>query len=136
MIQLIKFSNGGGLNMSKVIHFEINVDNPERAIKFYSSAFGWKIDKYGGGQMDYWLVTAGPEGEPGINGAIMPRNGNLTTVNTISVDSVEESIKTIEKAGGKITQPKMPIPGVGYFAYCLDTEGNAFGILKPDMSAK
>jgi uncharacterized protein len=121
--------------MSKVIHFEINVDNPERAIKFYSSVFGWKIDKWGG-SMDYWLVTTGPEGEPGINGAIMPRNGNLTTVNTISVESVEEASKAIEKAGGKITQPKMPIPGIGYFAYCLDTEGNAFGILKPDMSDK
>jgi len=121
--------------MSKVIHFEINVDNPERAIKFYSSAFGWKIDKWGG-SMDYWLVTAGAEGEPGINGAIMPRQGKLATVNTISVGSVEDAIKAIEKAGGKITQPKMPIPGIGYFAYCLDTEGNAFGILKPDMSAK
>jgi predicted enzyme related to lactoylglutathione lyase len=122
--------------MSKVVHFEINVDNPQRAIKFYSSAFGWKIDKYGGGQMDYWLVTAGAEGEPGINGAIMPRNGNLTTVNTIGVASLEEAIKAVEKAGGKVTQPKMTIPKIGYFTYCLDTEGNTFGILQPDMSAE
>ncbi len=86
--------------------------------------------------MDYWLVTAGPEGEPGINGAIMPRNGNLTTVNTISVNSVDDAIKAVEKAGGKVIQPKMPIPKIGYFAYCLDTEGNTFGILKPDISAK
>jgi predicted enzyme related to lactoylglutathione lyase len=121
--------------MAKVIHFEIHADNPQRAINFYSKAFGWKIDKWGG-EMDYWLVTAGAEGEPGINGAIMPRTGNQSTVNTISVASVEEAVKAIEKAGGKITQPKMPIPGIGYFAYCQDTEGNAFGILKPDMSAK
>ena len=122
--------------MSKVIHFEINVDNPGRAIKFYSSAFGWKIDKYGGGQMDYWLVTAGPEAEGGINGAIMPRMDNLTTVNTVSVASLEEAMKAVEKGGGKITRPKMTIPGIGYVAYCLDTEGNAFGMLQGDSSAK
>jgi predicted enzyme related to lactoylglutathione lyase len=121
--------------MSKVVHFEINVDNPQRAIKFYSSVFGWKIDKYGG-SMDYWLVNAGAEGEPGINGAIMPRNGNLSTVNTIGVTSLEAALKAVEKAGGKVTQPKNTIPGIGYFAYCLDTEGNTFGILQPNMEAK
>lgn len=31
--------------MSKVIHFEIPADNPERTIKFYKEVFGWKIDK-------------------------------------------------------------------------------------------
>jgi len=121
--------------MSKVVHFEINVDNPQRAVKFYSSVFGWKINKYEG-SMDYWLVTAGAEGESGINGAIMPRNGNLSTVNTIGVASLEDAMKAVEKAGGKVTQPKTTIPKIGYFAYCLDTEGNTFGILQPDMEAK
>ena len=121
--------------MPRVVHFEINADNPERAVKFYATVFGWKIDKWPDGPA-YWLATTGAEGEMGINGAIKTRDGKQTTVNTIGVESVEEASKAIEKAGGKITQPKMPIPGVGYFAYCLDTEGNAFGILKPDMSAK
>jgi predicted enzyme related to lactoylglutathione lyase len=121
--------------MSRVIHFEINADNPERAVKFYSKVFGWKIQKWEGGP-DYWLATTGAEGEMGINGAILPRNGMLTTVNTIGVASVDEAIKAVERAGGKMIQPKVPIPGIGYFAYCQDTEGNVFGILQPDMSAK
>jgi len=121
--------------MSRVIHFEINADNPERAVKFYSTVFGWKIEKWPGGPA-YWLARTGAEGEMGIDGAIMPRNGKLTTVNTIGVASVDESLQAIERAGGKMIQPKMPIPGIGYFAYCQDTEGNVFGILKPDPSAK
>jgi uncharacterized protein len=32
--------------------------------------------------------------------------------------------------------PKSVIPGIGYFAYCQDTEGNTFGILQPDATAK
>ena len=41
-------------NMSKVIHFEIPADNPERAIKFYEDVFGWEIEKWELG--DYWLI--------------------------------------------------------------------------------
>ena len=121
--------------MPRVIHFEINADNPERAVKFYSKVFGWKIEKWPGGP-DYWLAGTGAEGEPGINGAILPRTGKLTTVNTISVASVDEAVKDIERAGGKMLQPKMPIPGIGYFAYCQDTEGNVFGVMQSDPSAK
>ncbi len=121
--------------MSRVVHFEINADNPERATRFYAKVFGWKIENLGG-PVDYWLATTGAEGEPGINGAIKYRTDNQTTVNTIGVSSVDEAVKTIEKAGGKMIQPKMPIPGVGYFAYCQDTEGNVFGVMQDDPTAK
>ena len=121
--------------MPRVIHFEIPVDNTERVTKFYSSVFGWKIEK--SPMMDYWLATAGPDKEPGINGALTLRDAQLkTTTNTISVPSVDEFIKNIVKAGGKSVTPKMPIPSVGYFAYCQDTEGNLFGIMQADTSAK
>jgi predicted enzyme related to lactoylglutathione lyase len=29
----------------------------------------------------------------------------------------------------------MPIPGVGWLAYCKDTEGNVFGIMQDDPQA-
>ncbi len=34
--------------MSRVVHFEIPADNPERAAAFYKQAFGWKIEKWPG----------------------------------------------------------------------------------------
>jgi len=121
--------------MSKVIHFELPADDPKRAIAFYEKVFGWTISKWEG-PMDYWLITAGPDDEPGINGAITPRMMEQVTTNTISVVSVDESVKMIEEAGGRVALPKRVIPGIGYIAYCTDTEGNVFGILQPDMSVK
>ena len=122
--------------MSRVVHFEIPADDPERATKFYTKVFGWKIKKWEG-PMDYWLVTTGDKSAPGIDGAIMQRSEMASTVvNTIDVPSVDDFIKKVTKNGGKVITPKTPIPGVGYFAYCKDTEGNMFGILQPDMSAK
>jgi predicted enzyme related to lactoylglutathione lyase len=90
-----------------------------------------------GGAFDYWQITTGPDDEPGINGAITPRmTREQGTTDTIAVESLDESIEKIVAAGGTITQPKRAIPGIGYIAYCADTEGNRFGVIKPDMSAK
>jgi len=52
--------------LSRVIHFEIHADIPERAVKFYEKVFGWQIQKWG--PIDSWLAKTGEEGEPGING--------------------------------------------------------------------
>ena len=42
----------------------------------------------------------------------------------------------VTKEGGKILVPKQQIPTVGWFAIVADPEGNAFGLLQPDMSPK
>ena len=121
--------------MPRIIHFEINADDPKRATEFYKKVFGWKVEKWKG-PTDYWLVTTGDEKQPGIDRAIMERMKKATTINTIDVPSVDEFIKKIEKAGGKPVSEKTVIPGVGYFAYCKDTEGNIFGIMQADSSVK
>jgi predicted enzyme related to lactoylglutathione lyase len=117
------------------MHFEIHADNPERAVNFYASVFGWEIKKWDGPE-DYWLITTGEEDEPGINGAIKPQAGNLTTVNSVTVSSVDEFLLKIAQAGGKTVQPKTAVPGIGYSAYCQDSEGNTFGIWQHDRTAK
>jgi len=121
--------------MSRVVHFEIPANDPERAAAFYKKAFGWKIEKWPG-PMEYWMVNTGVEGTPGINGGLM-RNTNIkTTTNTIGVESVDAAVGAVTKAGGTLVMAKTPIPGVGYFAYLTDTEGNLFGVMQPDQNAK
>jgi catechol 2,3-dioxygenase-like lactoylglutathione lyase family enzyme len=58
--------------MNRIVHFELPADNPDRAVEFYKKSFGWQIQKWPGPQ-DYWLVTTGADGEPGINGGILRR---------------------------------------------------------------
>ena len=122
--------------MNRVIHFEFAAENPERAARFYKTVFGWESTKWGGPQ-EYWLVKTGPDNKPGINGGILRQQDAMPkTVNTVEVSSIEEFIDKITRNGGSVAMPKMAIPGVGYQAYCLDTEGNLFGIHKPDAAAK
>ncbi|HTC23071.1 MAG TPA: VOC family protein [Gemmatimonadales bacterium] len=120
--------------MPRPIHFEIPADSPERAIGFYQQVFGWQFQKWEG-PMPYWLVKTGANG-PGIDGGLLPRGyPGQGTVNTIDVGSCDEFVRKVEKAGGKVSVPKMAIPGVGWLAYCTDPEGNTFGIMQNDPKA-
>ena len=122
--------------MGRVIHFDLPASDPERAIAFYKLVFGWQFQKWAG-PVDYWLVTTGAEAAPGINGGIQKRNDKIrSTTNTIAVDSLDHALAAVAKAGGVQTVPRMPIPGSGYLAYCEDTEGNAFGLMELDPTAK
>ena len=117
--------------MPRVVHFVLSADDPERASKFYSAVFGWKVEKWqSGGPMEYWMVNTGADGQPGINGGLSRRQGSQPCINTIDVPSVDEFAAKVTKAGGKILAPKMEIPGVGLFVMCQDTEGTAFGIMQ------
>jgi len=119
--------------MPTIVHFEIPAENVERAKNFYSKLFGWEIKEIPG--MDYWVITT--SGEKPVGGGIMKRqNPQQAIVNYIDVPSVDKYIADIEKFGGKIVQPKTAIPEMGYFAVCLDTEKNAFGIWEYDKEAK
>ena len=121
--------------MSKIVHFEIPAENPERAVEFYEKVFGWKIEKWDGA-INYWLVTAGEDEEPGINGAIHGNENFRAVVNTIAMDSVDEILEKVVQAGGKVLIPKGAVAGLGYVAFAEDTEGNAFGMLQGDPSVE
>jgi predicted enzyme related to lactoylglutathione lyase len=121
--------------MPRPVHFEIPADNPRRAIDFYSKVFGWKFQKWEG-PMDYWLITTGETTEPGINGGLLQRqHPEQPCVNTVTVANLDESLAVVESSGGVCVVPKMPVPTVGWLAYCKDTEGHIFGMMQPDTSA-
>lgn len=136
--------------MSRPVHFEIQASDPQRAIKFYRDVFGWEIKEYvvPGVQIKeedrYFLITSGPDTEPGINGAIQYRQGPAPVegqavnayVCTMGVANLDETLNKVLKAGGSIALPKTPVQGIGWLAYCKDTEGNIFGMLQSDESAR
>jgi predicted enzyme related to lactoylglutathione lyase len=127
--------------MPTIVHFDIPADDVERAKKFYSDLFGWKIEKWsesGTGDMEYWMVTTtNGKGNKGIDGGIMKRqNPQHQVTNSIDVKSVDEYSSKVQQLGGKVVYPKMAIPKMGYFAGCLDTEDNSFGIFEYNTSAK
>jgi uncharacterized protein len=120
---------------ARVIHFEIQADNMDRAKDFYEKALGWEVKKYEGPAvgMEYWMLSTGPEGTPGINGGMYKRptkDANHTYDCTVLVEDIDKTIEAVRAAGGIITREKSLMEGLGWFAGALDTEGNKFGIMQ------
>jgi predicted enzyme related to lactoylglutathione lyase len=123
--------------VNRPIHFEIPADDVQRAIRFYTNVLGWKITEWATTPGMYWTVDTGAADQPGINGGILPRHHpQQPCVNTIDVKSLEETVAAVEKNGGTVVVPKMAIPTLGWLLYCRDTEGNIFGLMQADPSAK
>ena len=108
-------------------------ESRKRSSDFYKKALGWKIKQWG--KESYWMVTTGKDGEPGINGGIMPKKDLKSTVNTVGVASVDKALKKVVAAGGKVVRPKIAITAMGWLAYCSVLDGNAFGVMEMDGKA-
>lgn len=129
---------------NNVVHFEINVDDVDRAQKFYKDVFGWAFSNLGEQFNNYSIVYPDGEvkqGEPssGINGGMMkrevPLDGNGKAVNAfvcvVAVENVDEIVEKAKVAGGSVEVEPEDAEGVGRIAYIRDTENNQVGIIKP-----
>jgi predicted enzyme related to lactoylglutathione lyase len=122
--------------MGRIVHFELNVKDVDKEIKFYENVFEWEIKRWDG-PIDYWLVMTGEESESGIDGGLGVAEEDFPKViNTIDVDNVDMIIKKIKSNGGKIVRPKHAVPGVGWLAYFEDPEGIITGVMQSDPNAK
>ena len=123
-----------------VVHFEMPYKDHSRVMDFYTKAFGWQMKKLGEDMGDYILAGTTEMDEnmmiktPGnINGGFYKPddlNPGIPSV-VISVDNLNDSIKKVTEAGGKIISEPMEIPGIGQYVAITDTEGNRVGVLQP-----
>ncbi len=120
--------------MPKIVHFEIPVDDPQRAAAFYRDVLGWAVSRYG--EQPYWLVRAGEAGEPGADGALVGREDlHQSPVLIAGVRDIDDVLSRAQNSGGELLQGKLPVPGMGWSAYIRDSEGNTIGFFQPDTTA-
>lgn len=120
--------------MDKVVHFEIPTSNIERAKKFYSEIFGWKIKDFP--EMNYTAVYTVdvdeehmPKEKGVINGCMwMREKGDERPILVIDVSSIDKYLKNIEGKGGRVIMKKQAIGDMGCYSRFTDPEGNIMGI--------
>jgi hypothetical protein len=111
-----------------IVHFEIPADDVERAKTFYGKLFGWEFS-VPPGFADYWTFATG-DPETTAGGGLMARETpeQVGLVTYFGVESVDDAIARVEELGGTVVMPKQEVPGMGWWAHCLDTEGNPFAV--------
>ena len=133
------------VKMDPVVHFEMPYENPGRLVKFYTQAFGWRMQELGK-EMGNYVTAATTETDgnnmikkPGaINGGFFPKNPDSAQYPSvvIAVDDIREAMKGVADAGGKVLGEPVEIPGIGQYVSFIDTEGNRVSILQPRMEQK
>jgi uncharacterized protein len=124
---------------ASIVWFEVPADDVERARKFYSALFGWKINPFPGASERvgaYWHIdTGGADASPdgGLHKRMHPQQA---ITQYVAVPSVTTFMAKVKKLGGKVTVPKTSVPQMGYFAICQDTENNVFALWEKNAKAR
>lgn len=125
----------------KPTYFDLTVTDLDSARRFFEHALGWRFEKFAM-PYEYYRIQAGAPDEPGIDGGIGEAKdaplakGNPMTQVTIQVENLDEVLARVKEGNGKIVEPKMPIPGIGWYATCSEPGGLLFGLIEPDASVR
>ena len=121
--------------MSRVIHFDLMSEQPDKLADFCTKAFGWNVLKWDG-PMEYWLAGTGDRTKPGIDGGIGRGKPVDQVVLTLDAADLDVAVARAVAAGAEVVQPRGPIPGVGWYATVRSPDGNLFGLMQDDAAAK
>jgi uncharacterized protein len=116
---------------TEIVHFELLAQDADRAQGFWSGLFGWQFQDSGMPNMDYRMAQAGDR----MGAAISQSDSKQGYPNIyFDVDDIDASIAKVRELGGTADE-KMPVPTMGWFCSCKDTEDNAFSLWQADSSA-
>ena len=111
------------MSNGKMNWFEVPAEDAERARAFYGGLFDWKFQAFDEAG-DYQVTDEGAVSSS-------DRKGLLLYFSTSDIDA---SVSRVGELGGNASEAA-GIPGVGRYATCTDTEGNAFGLFEPDQTS-
>lgn len=125
----------------KPTYFDMTVADLGAARKFFEAVFGWRFERFPM-PYEYYRIQAGTTEEPGIDGGIgalkdTPIAGDIpATQLTIPVPDLDDALARVEQNGGRVIEPRMPIPGIGWYATCAEPGGLKFGLIQGDPGAR
>lgn len=114
----------------RIVHVEFPAKDADRAERFWEGFGGWKIEDAGMPGMDYRMFQ-----DDGWGGAVYPMEEMQGPVVYFGSDDIDADLSKVRELGGD-AEDKQPIPSVGWFARCKDSEGNPFSIFQSDESVQ
>ncbi|GAP66622.1 glyoxalase [Mizugakiibacter sediminis] len=124
----------------KPTYFDLSVRDVPQARAFFEQVLGWRFTRFPM-PYEYYRIEAGPAGEAGIDGGIgsvkdaPASEDGPTTLITVPVAELDEVVRRVVAAGGRVVEPRMPIPGIGWYATCAEPGGLKFGLIQADGNA-
>jgi len=114
----------------QMVHVEIPAGDTAKAREFWGSLFGWQFEEYPG-PTEYHMTRFSETTGGAIYGADDGQRGARVY---FDADDIKTAATRVGELGGEAGEP-MPVPNMGWFAICKDTEGNEFGLWQNDPDA-
>jgi predicted enzyme related to lactoylglutathione lyase len=115
----------------QMVHVEIPAGDTAKAREFWGALFGWEFQEFPGSPTEYHMTQFSDTQGGAIYGA---EGDNRGTRVYFDVDDINASTARVAELGGEAGEAS-PVPSMGWFAICKDTEGNEFGFWQNDPSA-
>jgi predicted enzyme related to lactoylglutathione lyase len=115
----------------KIVHVEFPAAEGDRGEKFWSELAGWSFNDVGMPGIDYRMFDGGGWGGGVWTSEDQAGQGPIVYLDS---DDIDADVARVRELGGQ-AEDKEPIPNVGWFARCRDTEGNAFSLYQSDENA-
>jgi len=116
------------------IWYELMTPDPGGSKTFYDAVVGWNISEGVAEYNGYRMIGA----DEGTAGGVLPLTDEMrqhgarpTWLGYIHVPDVDQTLSSIEQAGGKTLMPATDIPNVGRIAMVADPQGAPFYVMKP-----
>lgn len=116
--------------MSWVTHYEISCSDVDRAQRFWNGVLGWEFGESVMPEGEYRMARTGENAGAALSSLGEPGHPNVY----FDVDDIEASLAKVRELGGEAGE-KSPVPQMGWFAQCKDSEGNAFSLWQTDSNA-
>lgn len=115
----------------EMVHLEIPAGDTAKARAFWGSLFGWEFQEYPGSPGEYHMTRFSESQGGAIMGADGAKRGTRVY---FDVDDINAGVARVGELGGEGGEA-YPVPSMGWFAVCKDSEGNEFGLWQTDPDA-
>ena len=112
------------------MHYEISAADVDRAQGVWSGLFGWEFGESMMPEGEYRMARTGEQSGAALSSHGEPGNPAVY----FDVDDMDAAIARVRELGGQ-ADDKQPVPTMGWFTACRDTEGNAFSLWQADSNA-
>jgi predicted enzyme related to lactoylglutathione lyase len=112
------------------VWFDLLANDPAAAIAFYTKLVGWSTTPFEMPDAPPYMMWT--RGATPVGGVMQQQPGQPTSwLAYVTVPDVDETLRTVERLGGRVLAPARDIPTVGRFAVFADPQGAVISAFAP-----
>jgi predicted enzyme related to lactoylglutathione lyase len=117
------------------VHVELATTDVEKAKKFYSSLFAWKLEDVKMPDYTYTMISVGEGTGGGMMKQMIP-GAPSAWMAYVLVDDIKAATQKAQSLGAKVMKDVTEVMDMGWLSIIVDPTGAMLGLWKPKAQSK